>query len=80
MRCYCCNERLTEYEATRRNATTNEFIDMCNTCYATIKDDLLTIEREDLLTNEAEEISRQADTESYNLYSFQRAGVDSDLV
>lgn len=55
MRCYCCNERLTEYEATRRNAMTGEFIDMCNTCYATIKDDLLTIEREDLLTNEAEE-------------------------
>ncbi len=32
MRCYCCNARLTEYEATLRHAVTNEFTDTCQKC------------------------------------------------
>ena len=32
MRCYCCNARLTEYEATLRHAVTNEFVDTCQKC------------------------------------------------
>lgn len=48
MRCLACNARLTDYEATRRSSTTNEFIDLCNHCFSSISEDLHTLEREDL--------------------------------
>lgn len=48
MHCLCCNKILSDYEATRRHATTKEFIDMCNHCYGTISNDVLAIERQDL--------------------------------
>lgn len=48
MRCLSCNAALTDYEATRRSANTDEFIDLCNHCFASISEDLQTIEREDL--------------------------------
>ena len=52
MRCICCDKNLSDFESTRKSVTTNEYIDMCNKCYLTIKDDLVSLEREDLLTNE----------------------------
>ncbi len=48
MRCHCCNKMLSDFEATRKSVHTNEYLDMCNKCYATISDDLLTYERTDL--------------------------------
>ncbi len=32
MRCIACNKTLNDYEATRRHALTNEFLDLCNRC------------------------------------------------
>lgn len=52
MRCLACDRALTDYEATRRDAITNEFIDLCNHCFASISEDLHTIEREDLAHDE----------------------------
>ncbi|HET8689074.1 MAG TPA: hypothetical protein VFM18_20885 [Methanosarcina sp.] len=50
MRCQCCNKILNDYEATRRHAITNQFLDICNKC---IKDlGIPTIERTDLKPNE----------------------------
>ena len=54
MRCYCCNKILSDFEATRKSIKTNEYLDMCNKCYNTISDDLLTYERSDLY-DEAED-------------------------
>lgn len=51
MRCICCNELLTDYESTRKSLNTNEFIDMCNNCYRTVRDDILCRDRLDLLSN-----------------------------
>lgn len=48
MRCLACNRALTDFEATRRSATTGQFIDLCNGCFSSVSDDLHTIEREDL--------------------------------
>lgn len=48
MRCYCCNKMLSDFEATRKSVKTNEYLDMCNKCYNTISEDLLTYERNDL--------------------------------
>lgn len=52
MRCHCCNKMLSDFEATRKSVHTNEYLDMCNKCYATISDDLLTYERTDLYDEE----------------------------
>lgn len=51
MRCIACDKNLSDYESTRKDLNGN-YIDMCNTCYSTIKDDLLTVDREDLITEE----------------------------
>jgi len=32
MRCYCCNRVLSDYESTRKSATTGSYLDMCNKC------------------------------------------------
>jgi hypothetical protein len=48
MRCIACNKNLSDFESTRKNARTGEFIDMCTECFETIKDDFNTIDRPDL--------------------------------
>lgn len=48
MRCLSCDKNLTDFEATRRSASTDDFIDLCNMCFSSISDDLQTIERADL--------------------------------
>jgi hypothetical protein len=49
MRCIACNAVLTDFEATRKGANTGDYIDMCERCFSTIKDDIDVIERKDLL-------------------------------
>lgn len=53
MRCLSCNRALTDFEATRKSATSGEFIDLCNNCYADIQYDIDVIEREDLRSEDA---------------------------
>lgn len=48
MRCLSCNEVLTDFESTRKSVVTNQYIDMCNRCYATIAEGIDVIERRDL--------------------------------
>lgn len=52
MRCVICNEGLTDFEATRKYADTDDFVDMCNHCYSYVKRNIHTTEREDLLTEQ----------------------------
>lgn len=52
MRCYCCNKLLSSFESTRKSATTGEYLDMCNKCYGTIKNDMPSLERTDLATED----------------------------
>ena len=52
MRCIACDKELNDYESTRKDLR-GEYIDMCNHYYGTIKDELLSTDREDLLTSEA---------------------------
>jgi hypothetical protein len=62
MRCYCCDRALSDFESTRKSATTGEFLDMCNKCYSTIKDDLLSEERYDLYDgDETEETAEEGE-------------------
>ena len=39
MRCIACDVELTDYEATRRYAVSQEFVDLCNKCFAVSLDD-----------------------------------------
>ena len=52
MRCLSCNTLLTDFEATRKSAETEEFLDLCNECYLHVKDDIKAIERPDLMSIE----------------------------
>jgi hypothetical protein len=47
MHCKACDVELSDYESTRKDLR-GDYIDLCNHCYLTIKDDLVSIEREDL--------------------------------
>mgnify|MGYP000264140093 CR=1 FL=1 len=33
MRCIACDKNLTDFESTRKNHKTGEFLDLCNTCF-----------------------------------------------
>jgi len=50
MRCLACNVLMTDYEATRRYLDSQEFVDLCNRCYAVTLDDSETVDRSDLRT------------------------------
>ena len=56
MRCYCCDKALSDFESTRKSVTTGDYLDMCNKCYATIKEDLHAEERYDLFDGDEEEL------------------------
>jgi len=47
MKCLCCDKILNDFEATRRYPS-GGFVDMCNSCYRTVRYDLYTIDRPDL--------------------------------
>lgn len=40
MRCKACDERLTARESTRKGLFTGEYIDLCDKCVETIKEDI----------------------------------------
>ena len=50
MHCTACDRLLTEYESTRRNANTFQFIDLCKVCFEDVKPFVPTIDRADLIT------------------------------
>lgn len=58
MRCYACNEELSDYESTRKSKTTGEYLDLCNICFSTIEDIFIEIEEE---IEEKEQEERQLD-------------------
>jgi hypothetical protein len=50
MHCTACDRLLTEFESTRRNAHTFQFIDLCKVCFEDVKPFVPTIDRTDLIT------------------------------
>lgn len=55
MRCTCCNKILDTQESTRKFAGSGTYVDMCNTCLATISDDVETIDGAYVDDDETEE-------------------------
>jgi hypothetical protein len=60
MRCYCCDKILSDFESTRKSVNTGDYLDMCNKCYATIKEELHAEERYDLFDGDEEELEDQS--------------------
>ena len=56
MKCQACNINLSDYESTRKDLH-GKYLDLCNSCFGTIKQDILVVERSDLATQE--EIERE---------------------
>ena len=50
MHCVACNKLLTDFEATRRNAITKDFVDLGKVCFEDVKGLFPVIERKDLVT------------------------------
>ncbi len=49
IRCTCCNKLLSDYEATRKTVSHNEYLDVCNKCYyPSMANDIPCYTREDL--------------------------------
>ena len=67
MRCYCCDKNLSDFESTRKSVTSGDYLDMCNKCYGTIKDDLISEERYDLYDGDEDEMTEdELDGENYD--------------
>lgn len=65
MRCLSCDKNLTDFEATRKSVFSGEFIDLCNHCFASVSDDLQTIDRPDLLHDEVDDFEEFGTDEFY---------------
>lgn len=52
MHCTACDRLLTDYEATRKDAHTFKFIDLCKVCFEDIKPFVAVIDRKDLITEQ----------------------------
>jgi hypothetical protein len=50
MHCVACDRLLSEFEATRKNAITGNYIDLCRACFEGVKGLFPVLERKDLLT------------------------------
>jgi hypothetical protein len=78
MRCRCCDKKLSDFEATRKSIHTSEYLDMCNKCYNTISNQVLSYERYDLYDDEDEDTPEQLDMD-YVANNYHNRGVDNDL-
>ena len=65
MRCLSCNCILSDYEATRKSAQTNMFIDLCNRCYGYIEDDVDVVDRPDLEHDDGDDYEKDVDNDDY---------------
>jgi hypothetical protein len=78
MRCRCCDKKLSDFEATRKSINTNEYLDMCNRCYNTISNQVLSYERYDLYDDEDEQDVKQGHDTEYVDLNYSRRGIDND--
>ena len=49
MHCTICDALLSEFEATRRDARTGDYLDLCQACFNDLKSLIPTRDRKDLL-------------------------------
>ena len=62
MRCICCNVALSKYESTMKTVSTNEYVDMCESCLSYVSDDVKVITREDLREEVGTDVANYIDS------------------
>jgi hypothetical protein len=67
MRCIACNKNLSDFESTRKSATSGEYLDLCNDCYFYTEDDIATIDRDDLRTEADTTLESQEYEQDWNM-------------
>ncbi len=67
MRCIACNKNLSDFESTRKSATSGEYLDLCNDCYFYTADDIATIDRDDLRTEADTTLESQEYEQDWNM-------------
>jgi hypothetical protein len=77
MHCNCCDRLLTEFESTRRNANTFQFIDLCKVCFEDVKPFVPTIDRADLITEA--DLDEEPEDE-YNLDTGDSIGLEDIII
>ena len=66
MRCYCCNNLLTDYESTIKSINCDDYLDMCLKCLKTVKEDILYRDRIDLLSSsDVDDLDYYVDIDNY---------------
>ena len=63
MRCTCCNVILTPFEATMKRVSDNSFLDMCESCFSYISDEVRVLTREDLREEVGTDVANYKDIE-----------------
>jgi hypothetical protein len=72
MRCYSCDEALTDYETTRKSLATGEYINLCQSCFSTIRSDCLAFGNPALMTDDDDTL------DSLGLESWESEHYDDD--
>jgi hypothetical protein len=52
MRCVACNKNLNDFESTRKSIVSGEYLDLCNSCFHQVEQDVPAKERDDLRSEE----------------------------
>jgi len=87
MHCRACNKLLSDYESTRKNAVTGQYLDLCKVCFEDVKPFVKVIDRKDLITEadlddpeEAynDDLDTEVSLEDFDtLYSYRDDSIDS---
>ena len=64
MHCTACDRLLTDYEATRKDAHTFKFVDLCKVCFEDVKPFVQVIDRKDLITEQDMDLSEPYDVDN----------------
>lgn len=78
MHCSCCDRLLTEFESTRRNANTFQFIDLCKVCFEDVKPFVPTIDRKDLISEA--DLDEIEDDDTYTDFPLEDFDIHIDYV
>lgn len=55
MKCRSCDCILNDREATRKYASTGEFLDLCDSCFEPIRSEVNTVERFEMPTEDSQD-------------------------
>ena len=55
MRCRACDKNLSDRESTRKSFPSGTYLDLCDRCFETIKDQIQVVEKDEELQEDVDE-------------------------